>query len=136
MWAWLADWTRWWWIPALSVAIFVAGLVAARWFVLCIPPDYFQRDRPLLNKWLSGHPLPRCALLLAKNLLGIGLLATGLLMLVTPGPGIVAVLCGIALVDLPGKRQLQRWLVSRPSVLKAMNSARQKAGRPPLEVRL
>jgi hypothetical protein len=35
-------------------------------------------------------------------------------------------------MDLPGKRALERWLISLPKVLSAMNRLRARRGRPPL----
>jgi hypothetical protein len=54
-------------------------------------------------------------------------------MLFTPGQGIVTILIGLVLVDLPGKRALERWMVGRPRVLAAINRLRAKYGHPPLE---
>jgi hypothetical protein len=134
MWHRVSDWAQWWWIPMLSLVVFLAGLAVARWFVIRIPADYFLRQKPLSSDWLAGHRVLRIGLLAAKNAAGIGLLAMGLTMLLTPGPGTVALLAGLAMIDFPGKRTLERRLVSRPSVLKALNSIRAKAGRPPLKV--
>ena len=35
-------------------------------------------------------------------------------------------------MDFPGKRRLERWLVSRPTVLNTINRLRQRYGKPPL----
>jgi hypothetical protein len=38
------------------------------------------------------------------------------------------------LLDFPGKRRLEQWLVRRATVLRAMNRLRQRYGKPPLVV--
>ncbi len=73
--------------------------------------------------------------MLAKNLLGLILLLAGLIMALplVPGPGVLTVLLGLALLDLPGKRRIERWLVARPSVFAALNKLRSKHNQVPLE---
>ena len=39
----------------------------------------------------------------------------------------------VGLVDVPGKRNVERAIVKRPSVLRVVNSLRAHAGQPPLE---
>ena len=69
-----------------------------------------------------------------KNLLAIVLILLGLIMLVTPGQGLITVLAGLALLDVPGKRPAERWIISRPPLLGAINKLRAKWKRAPLEV--
>jgi len=121
---------------ALSTAVVVgsvAFLVGSVWvvhrFLVTIPPDYFQQEHRLLEGWNDSHPVLRGALIFGKNLLG-GLLVV---MLFTPGQGILAVLLGLSLVDVPGKRTLERRLIQRTSVLRVVNHLRSRAAQPPLE---
>jgi hypothetical protein len=53
-------------------------------------------------------------------------------MIFTPGPGIIGLLAGITLMDVPGKRALERRLIALPKVLTVINRLRQRHGRPPL----
>ena len=53
---------------------------------------------------------------------------------VIPGPGILILVLGVILLDFPGKRRLEQWLVRRATVLNAMNRLRQRYGKPPLVV--
>jgi UPF0716 family protein affecting phage T7 exclusion len=71
--------------------------------------------------------------LAAKNVLGVILLIAGAIMLLTPGQGIITMLIGLALIDVPGKRALETWIVGRPRVLAAINRLRARYGHPPLE---
>jgi hypothetical protein len=55
-------------------------------------------------------------------------------MFFTPGQGILTLLLGMSLVDVPGKQRLMRKLIRRPRVLKVINRLRAKADQPPLEI--
>jgi hypothetical protein len=68
-----------------------------------------------------------------KNLLGLLLVVLGLIMLVTPGQGIVTLLIGLLLMNFPGKYHLERWLVLRPGVLKGLNWLRRRQGQLPFD---
>jgi hypothetical protein len=72
--------------------------------------------------------------LVVKNVVGIVLLACGLVMLFTPGQGILAILVGLSLMNVPGKRALELRIVRSRPVLKAINWIRKKNHRPPLEL--
>jgi hypothetical protein len=49
-----------------------------------------------------------------------------------PGPGLVFILLGLSLLDFPGKRSLERRLLSVPRVQRFLNEVRERFGRPPL----
>jgi hypothetical protein len=44
----------------------------------------------------------------------------------------LTILIGVMLLNFPGKRRLERWLVSRPRVLPVINRLRARFGKPPL----
>jgi hypothetical protein len=73
-------------------------------------------------------------LITLKNVVGIVLLMAGIVMLFTPGQGILTILLGLSFVDFPGKRGLERRIVGNPVVLDKINSLRARANRPPLEI--
>lgn len=124
---WLEYEATFWVLVFLSVAIFIATLVIVPWLLLRIPADYFAHPRPKLAR--AG---PGFVLALAKNILGYFFIAVGLLMLVLPGQGLLAILVGIMLADFPGKYRLERWIISRPPVWRSVNWLRRRAGRAPL----
>jgi hypothetical protein len=49
-----------------------------------------------------------------------------------PGPGVLAILLGIMLLDFPGKRRLEAFIVGRPQVYGAVNALRARFDKPPL----
>jgi hypothetical protein len=120
------------WIAGASVVAFIATLIVAPMLVVRIPSDYFAHGRRPRKQWADRHPFVRGVLLTGKNLLGYLLIAAGLAMLVLPGQGVLTMLLGFILVDLPGKYRFERWLIARPLVLRSINRFRQRAGRDPL----
>jgi hypothetical protein len=120
-------------IVGVSIATFLVTLAAIPVLLTRIPPDYFsQRRRPDVP-CKHYHPVLRMIALAAKNGFGTALVIAGAIMLVTPGQGIITLLIGLALIDLPGKRALEGWIVCRPGVLGAINRLRARYGHPPLE---
>ncbi len=80
------------------------------------------------------HPVLRLVGHVVKNLVGVVFLLAGFAMLFLPGQGILTMLIGLSLLDFPGKRRLEGKLIGQPSVLRAINSMREKFGKPPLIV--
>jgi putative transmembrane protein PGPGW len=115
----------------LSVVGFVASLIVIPWILILLPQDYFCQSHPRTR--LKGHhPVLRLFVLLLKNLVGGILLLGGIAMLVLPGQGLLTMLIGLSLMNFPGKRAIERKLVSRPLILQAINRIRQRFDRPPL----
>lgn len=108
----------------VSVVLFVATLATIPWLVRRLPVDYFVRLPP-------KHPLP---VLLLRNVLGFALIAAGIAMLVLPGQGILTILVGVSIVDLPVKHRIMRWLLRRPKVQEYVQLLRSKGGKPPLVI--
>ena len=104
-----------WWLGLASVVMFVGSLLAMPVLLGQIPADYFLPER--MADADRKHPLLRWMLFGLKNLLGTVLLLAGVVMLFTPGQGVLTILVGLFLLDFPGKRRLELWLIRRPRVL-------------------
>ncbi len=120
-------------LTGVSLVLSLGGVWAVRWIVLSLPEDYFVA-RQATAGWRHSHPLVRWSWWIGKNVLGLILLAAGVTMLVTPGPGVLTILLGLSLVSLPGKHMLVARILRNPHVLAAMNLLRRQAGRVPLLV--
>jgi len=98
-----------------------------------IPPTYFslthRRDFLPNSKWYV-----RSGAMAAKNVLGVFLIILGLILSLpgVPGQGILTILLGLVMLDIPGKRPLEARIIQRPAVLSAVNSLRARYGKPPL----
>lgn len=122
------------WIAVITLATLVVSGIALPWLLTRLPEDYFlEIDRPVRPTWPQQCGLYWVCRLL-KNLLGVVLLLAGIVMLVTPGQGILTILAGLWLIDLPGKRRCERRLIGRPKVLASVNWIRRRAGKPPFQV--
>lgn len=121
-----------WWIAIGSGCMFILAVAVVPWLLIRLPDDYFGHTRRAHAAHKHRCPWFRWIRLIAKNLLGLGFLFFGAMMLVLPGQGILTILIGVALLDFPGKYTLQRWVVTRRGVLDAINWVRQRRGRDPL----
>jgi len=95
--------------------------------------DFTRRELPE-GSWRRQHGVLRIALRVLKNLLGLLFAMLGVVMIFTPGQGLIALLLGLSLMDIPGKRTMQLAIIRRPGVLRAVNRLRARANRPSLEL--
>ena len=128
-------WSKVLWGLGLYLVTFIGSTVVVAWLVIRLPATYFCDASPR-DIWGDRRPVLRWTGFLLKNLLGILLIVLGGIMSlpIIPGPGILTLVLGVMLLDFPGKRRLEQWLVRRATVLKAMNRLRQRYGKPPLVV--
>ncbi len=117
------------WLVVLSLLMFFGTILVVPVLVARIPDDYFIRDRHAPNTFPQRHWVLSALWHLIKNVLGVVIMLAGLAMLFLPGQGLLTILIGVMLIDFPGKRRLELWLIRRPSILKAVNWMRGKAGR-------
>jgi hypothetical protein len=120
-------------IGGISLAMFLVSVILVPVFVQILPAEYFVKKRIRTKpKWV---PFPLHVLyLVAKNIVGIVLIVLGLAMLVLPGQGLLTLIVGIILTDIPGERQAFLFIMRRTPVLKAMNWLRAKKNIPPFEL--
>jgi Zn-dependent protease len=118
---------------AMSLGAVILALVGVPWVVTRLPADYFSETRR--HTWRSSDDEPLFAVVigLLKNVVGAVLVVLGLVMLVTPGQGLLTLLAGLLLMNFPGKYRLERWLVMRPGVLRALNWLRDRQGHAPFD---
>lgn len=116
----------------VSTAVSMAIVVA---FVVRIPPGYFIGEASGVVRRFAS-PVGRVAYRFGKNALGLLLLGIGLVLALpgVPGQGLLTILVGLMLLDVPGKRRLALKLVRRAPVLRGLNRIRSRFDRPPLVV--
>jgi len=106
----------------------VLSLLVAGWMLVRIPADYFKSESRQQNKdglWKK----------VLKNVVGVVLVAVGIVLSIpgVPGQGLLLVLAGLMITDIPGKYKLERKIVSRKPIRKAADRLRAWRHRPPLE---
>ncbi len=122
------DRTLWVALGVASAVMFVGTLVCVPWLVARLHVDYFVGpNAPQTNT--SRHPGLRLAGGLLRNLVGAFLVVMGLLMLVLPGQGILTLLVGLALMQFPGKRRLEKKLAGQRHVRRSLDWLRKRAGK-------
>ncbi len=121
-----------WLLAGVSLASLLLSLLLLPWYVARIPEDYFSHPQRHRMVRQSRHPLLDGILVVLKNLLGALLVLAGVIMLFTPGQGLLTLLVGLMLMNFPGKYRLECWLVSRPGIWKSLNWLRRRSGRPQL----
>ncbi len=127
------------WVAAVSVAVMVLGVLVMPVVLLGLPADAVERylrDRSRREMspgdWRRRHPVWRWSLRVVKNLAGVVLAVAGLAMLVLPGQGLVTLAVALLLLDVPGKRRVERKLLTHPRLLGPINRWRQRFGRAPI----
>ena len=121
-----------WLLVGLSLLSLLISVLLLPWFVARIPEDYFSHPHRHRVTRGSRHPLVQGMIVAVKNLLGALFVLAGLIMLFTPGQGLLTLVVGLMLMNFPGKYAIERWLVGRPGVLRAINWLRRRGGHSPL----
>jgi hypothetical protein len=114
----------------VSLAISFAAIAVV---MVRVPPTYFSvhhRRDFMTNK----HWAIRSGAVIAKNVLGVVLILLGIVLSLpgVPGQGVLTILLGLIMLDIPGKRPLEAKIIQRPAVLAAVNRLRARYDRPPL----
>ncbi len=138
---WLTDlWASLTWSSLLlGVGLFLASLLlsflAIGIVMVKIPANYFsshyKQDFLPGSRWLV-----RWSAVILKNILGLILIVLGILLSLpgVPGQGILTILLGLIMLDIPGKRPIEAKIIQRPAVLAAVNKLRAKYNKPPLQL--
>ncbi|HEY8562954.1 MAG TPA: hypothetical protein VIL74_21425 [Pyrinomonadaceae bacterium] len=136
---WLAEfWASLTWGKILiGVGLFAGSLllsfVSIGVVMVKIPENYFsshyQQDFLPGSSWIV-----RWGAVIAKNLFGAFLVLLGIVLSLpgVPGQGILTILLGLIMLDIPGKRPLEARIIKRPAILSAINELRARYNKPPL----
>ena len=124
------------WIGGISSGVmFLGTLIVVPPLLTWMPADYFLKDPQQREEdWVGRHPVVRITVRVLKNLVGAVFVLCGIAMLVLPGQGILTILLGVVLLDFPGKRRLEVALLRVNSVHRAVDWLRRKGNREPLEL--
>ena len=116
------------------VLTFVVSLGAVAAVIVRLPAEYFRDD--YVSPLAKQHFVMRWTGWIVKNAVGALLVSLGLLLSLpgVPGQGLLTILIGVMLLNFPGKRRLERRLVSLPRVLAAINALRARFGKPALSL--
>ncbi|SFV86853.1 hypothetical protein MNB_SUP05-SYMBIONT-4-1067 [hydrothermal vent metagenome] len=108
----------------ISAVVFIVSLLIMPWLLGKVPVNYFTQCEQCKSNIFT---------MVFKNIVGLVLLLSGIVMLVTPGQGVVTILLGLFLMEFPGKRTLELKLIDNETTFKTLNWLRSKAGKLPFE---
>jgi ABC-type phosphate transport system permease subunit len=119
----------------IFVVTFVVNLAIVSFILVKLPADHFSKNHGI-SFWSERHPAIRTTGIIGRNILGLLLVAVGILLSIpgVPGQGLLTILLGIMLLNFPGKRRLEQNLLSRPQILNTINRLRSKFGKQALEI--
>ncbi len=113
---------------SFAVTVLAVGVVIVK-----IPANYFSSH--YTPEFLPGKPwLVRWSAVILKNLFGVVLVLIGIVLSVpgVPGQGILTILLGLIMLDIPGKRPIEARIIKRPNILATANNLRARYNKIPL----
>ena len=117
----------------IFVGSFLLNLAIVSLILVKLPADHFSKNRKT-KFWDGPNPALHAAKVIGKNLLGVLLVALGVVLSLpgVPGQGLLTILLGIMLLDFPGRERLEQKLLSKPSIVNTINRLRGRFGKQPL----
>ena len=116
----------------LSLTVSFAAIVIV---LVKIPANYFSSH--YREDFLPGSSWAvRWGAVILKNAIGFFLVLLGLVLSLpgVPGQGLLTILLGLVLMDIPGKRPIEAKIIKRPAILSAANRLRARFKKEPLVV--
>lgn len=112
---------------------FAVSLAAIVLVMVKIPANYFSPhyEQDFLP---NTHWTVKWGAVILKNVLGVILIALGIVLSLpgVPGQGLLTILLGLIMLDIPGKRPLEARIIQRPTIQSAINKLRARFNKPPL----
>jgi small-conductance mechanosensitive channel len=117
----------------LSAATFLISLLLIPFLISKASADYFLTHATIIEQRHKRHPAVALLIKIIRNSLGIFLCLAGFLMLFLPGQGLLTILIGASLLDVPGRQKIFNMLIHRHSIQYALNWIRKKTKHPPFQ---
>jgi hypothetical protein len=117
----------------LFIVMFALSLAEVTFILVKLPTNYFTDEYHHFRR--NHHVLWRRLLwAILKNAIGLVHIIIGGILSIpgVPGQGVLTILIGVMLMDLPGVRRMERWLVSRVKVRLSIDKIRARFKKPPL----
>ena len=117
---------QFWWIIISSLMLMLSVVIIVPYILINLPIDYFsfKKNIGIINKLTFPYNFILVGL---KNGVGFILVCFGVILLFIPGQGLLTIFAGLMLINFPGKRSLELYIVRKKSVLNAINWIRVKA---------
>lgn len=117
---------------AVALVSFFGTIALTGAVLVRLPPDFLTNTSP---RRPDRKNLRARAGLLLRHLLGVLLILLGLVLMLpgVPGQGLLTVVAGLFISELPGTNRLLRRILRGPRVLSAVNKLRARYKHPPLD---
>ena len=128
-----SNYSEWfYWLGLSSLILLIISILVIPIIIARIPADYFVA--PKRKYKTEPFSLSKFFLRSIKNFIGIVLLICGVIMLITPGQGLLTILAGLFITNFPGKYRLERQLVQKSVILRTLNWIRRKQHVPEFQI--
>ena len=120
------------WLGGISLLTFVLSLVLLPYLIRKIPSDYFLQlsdEQPRFKE----YDLKFVLFFLLRNIFGLLLFISGIVMLFLPGQGLITLFFSLLFLTFPGKKKLIIYFTRLKSVQKTVNWVRKKANKNPIK---
>ena len=119
------DWLfeNWLLILFYMIAVNVMAIIVSIVIIISLPTDYLVTD---------FTPVSHAGIATLRNVIGGIFCVLGVLMLIMPGPGLLAIFCGLVILHSQKKQVLLLKLTSRSAVRRQMQHIRKRFSRPEL----
>lgn len=99
-------------LSVLSLLLSAAGVLAIPWLVCRMPSDWFARAPRTFRDRMRDAP----ASTTLRNAAGLLLVLLGVALLFLPGQGVLTIVLGLVLTDLPIRDHGLRWVATHPTL--------------------
>lgn len=123
------------WLVGLTVVLFVGATIFVPVVLVRMRADYFLDESRREGRWRKQYPMLVPVVLILRNILGLLLALAGLVMLLTPGQGLLTLFVGLMVMDFPGKFHLEQRVVSWRPIYRSINWLRAKFHRDALKLK-
>jgi hypothetical protein len=121
------------WMGMLSAITFLVSLLLIPFLISRASAGYFLIHPSIVEQRHKRHPVIALVIKIIRNSLGGLLCFAGFMMLFLPGQGLLTILIGVSLLDVPGRQKVLNRLIHRHAIQHALNWIRRKTGRPPFQ---
>jgi len=121
-----------WILGSFSLLLLLFSLVVIPLIVIHIPADYFAREKRFSFFQENVNPVVTIFWLVLKNFVGAVFVLLGLVMLFTPGQGLITLFIGMLFMNFPGKYRLEKRIIRQKNIFGWMNRLRSRFNKPEL----
>ncbi|NOY25547.1 MAG: hypothetical protein GXP62_06705 [Oligoflexia bacterium] len=118
----------WLGLSGLSLVLALTSLALVPALLVRLPVDFVTTPPPSLRQRVAAASLTGLLVLLLRNALGAFLVLLGVVMLFTPGQGVLTVVAGLALTDGPGRHRVIVWVLRKRMVARVVQRLRARRG--------